>query len=119
MTDQAYAFAPLQTQTVSLSVGAASTNVALPAAVIAAIKAGAAPQLQIYNAGPNVAFVNVGAAGLVALVPNGATPGDFPVPPNPYPTVITVIAGQNDAVLAAICPSGGTATLYISPGTGI
>ena len=78
MTDQSYAFAPLQTQTVSLSATSTSSTVALPAATIAALKSGAAPQLQIYNAGPNVAFINIGAGGLTALVPAGATPGDYP-----------------------------------------
>ena len=67
------------------------------------------PNCQIYNAGPNLAFMRWGVSTQTAV----AT--DTPIPVG---AILNFFKGQSDT-FAAICASGQTATIYITPGAGV
>jgi hypothetical protein len=100
-------FTPQWADTVSLSATAVSGRVALSGEQI--------DQVEISNDGPDAVFVTFGNSSIDATVPNGATGGSYPV-----------LAGQSKMVspaansthAAAICASGKTATVWLSPGRG-
>lgn len=79
---------------------------------------GGAPQVLIYNAGPDIVYVELGGTSVTATVPTSAGTGSMPVP-----AYFTVPAFTRDPLthtsVAAICESGQTATVYISVGTGV
>lgn len=120
------AFAPTPTQTIAVTVGTASAATALPAALAAAFAAGAAPQCQLYNAGTVPVFVNFGnLPGVTATVPvpNGAI-GDTPIAPGATLALTLNVSAQANfattpALYVAAVTASGSATLYITPGTGI
>lgn len=62
----------------------------------------------------NVAFVEFGTSTVVAVVPNGATPGSMPILPG-QTRGITVSLDVTHA--AAIC-SAGTPLVFFTPGDG-
>ncbi len=76
-----------------------------------------ATNIILFNAGPNTAFVNIGAAGTVATAPTTAGTGGIPVPLGFYGMTISR-SPSKDVVISAICASTETATLYYSVGTG-
>ena len=77
-----------------------------------------APQVAIYNAGPDMVYVALGGSSVTATVPDATGAGSLPVPP--YFTVPTFTRGPTTQTnVAAICESGQTATVYISVGTGV
>lgn len=116
MSNAVVAFAPLPRTTISLPYTASSARVQLPAAVVAAIAGGACPQYQVLNAGTGPVFVNDGDVTVVAVLPNGATPGDTGIAAGV--AQILSFANGNPGYIAAIAPAAGTGTLYISFGTG-
>lgn len=72
------------------------------------------PQLQVANAGPDTAFV---AWGLVTELPSGtitATTTDYPVLAGS-----TVVLTKGAADLVAVVTGSGTATVYLTPGSGV
>lgn len=87
----------------------ASTSTALP---------GQGNTLRVYNEGPNVAFISVGAGTQTATLPNAtATATSTPVGPG-EDCSFTI---PNDAVynISAICRAAGTATLDVQVGEGV
>lgn len=117
-------FGTVGLNTVSLSATSTSSNVALSKAGetgAAGSSVGGGPQqVQIRNAGPNDAFVEFGTTGgassVAALVPNGATPGSYPV--GAGATVVVSVPGLRAKFAAAICLATQTATLYFTLGSG-
>ena len=106
-------FAPAlagQATTVSLAATQASGNVQL------ASTGTGQSQVEIQNKGPGWAYVAFGKDNSVAAtVPNGATAGSYPVGPGQSKLVSV---GTNALFMAAICDSGGTATLFATIGYG-
>lgn len=109
------AFEHLAAQTVSIPATTTSASVNFTAVAVLAIASGQRPQMQIYNAGTVAIFIRTSAGPSTALVPNGATPGDYPVAPG---AVVVVTLGGNPDTVSAICASG-TATVYCTPGCGL
>lgn len=72
-------------------------------------------QFQLYNSGANPVFVAFGVTAPTALVPSGATPGDYPVAPG---AVVVVTVEGNPQFVAAIAAVANTAPLYVTPGDG-
>lgn len=70
---------------------------------------GTCPQVQFYNAGPSVAFVRFGKEAQTAVATT-----DAPIPPG---AVLNYTKGD-DTHGAIVCATGGTATVYVTPGTG-
>jgi hypothetical protein len=121
-------FAPIlgpNASTVSIAATGTTGNVALPVAPTTGYGAaganpsgaGAAQQYAVWNTGSTYAFVAFGGSAVAATVPNGATPGSFPIAPSTAgrPTVVTVQG--NPGYVAAIMASS-TGTIYICPGNG-
>jgi len=106
-----------QTSTVSLAATATTSNVLLPNKSPDGSVGGGPSQVEIYNAGSVSVFVNFGGSAVTAVLPNGATPGDYPVAPGAV--VVVTVAGARPMYAAVICPSAGTATVYFSPGDGL
>lgn len=79
---------------------------------------GGAAQVMVYNAGPNIAYVDLGDSTVAATVPTSAGTGSMPVPPY-FTTGIFTRDSINDTHVSAICESGETATVFISVGAGI
>lgn len=71
----------------------------------------------IYNAGPNLAFVKIGASTVVATVPTTAGTGGMPVPIGFY-GVTVARSPSSDTTVSAICNTGETAAVYFSVGSG-
>ncbi len=72
---------------------------------------GAATEYRVFNAGPNTAFIELGASTLVATVGNSMPIVSGAIEFFRPPATVT------DAYLSAI--SAGTSTLYITPGEGV
>jgi hypothetical protein len=70
-----------------------------------------------YNAGPDLAFVEIGNASVVATVPTSAGTGSQPVPVGYFGFTIGR-SPDSQGYVAAICGSGETATVYFSVGKG-
>jgi hypothetical protein len=94
------AFSPAAAS-VTLAATAASADVALPAT--------RSPVLLLQNAGPNTCFVQLGVGVQTALTTTG----------------LPVLSGQVMAInpggathVAGICAAAGTATLFVTAGTG-
>lgn len=111
------AFQAAPTSTVQITaVGAASTRVALTLPPQnSGVPGPAFSQFQLYNAGTLAAHVAFGGATVVAVQPNGATPGDYPVAPG---AVVVVTVAGNPTNVAAIA-SGVSGVLEITPGAGL
>src|SRR6185369_13350439 len=105
----ANAFSPQPTNTAALAV--TDTSTATPIQVKGALNN--ATQRLVYNAGPNDCFLAWDAsATLTAAIPAAGTPANgTPIPPG---AVMTLTFPPN-AYFAAVCASGKTATLYITP----
>lgn len=86
--------------TQTISVTATSQSITLPTAT---------PQIEVQNDGSSVCFVRVGAS------PQTAVTTDYPILPG-QSKIIT--CDTQAGVLAAVCGSNGTATLYVTPGWG-
>lgn len=77
-----------------------------------------AMQVELYNAGPNDAFVTFGDLTVVAVLPATST-GSYPIGAGQCklitfpPSVAAQITN-----MAAICASAQTATIFASPGAG-
>lgn len=69
----------------------------------------------VENIGPSRCFVKGGDATVEATVPSTSAAGGMPLPVG---TVQSLRFGDA-TYLAAICDTGGTATLYITPGEGV
>ena len=96
------------------STGTTSITSAVTTARVALVPSGQ-HQMAVYNSdASNVAFVEFGDSTVVAVVPNGATPGSMPIGPG-QTRGITVGLGVTHA--ASIC-SAGTPIVYFTPGDG-
>jgi hypothetical protein len=75
-------------------------------------------QVEIYNAGPNDAFVCFGDVTVIATLPSTST-GSYPIGAGQC-KVITFRADLVNSLtnMAAICASTQTATIWASPGYG-
>lgn len=74
-------------------------------------------QAILYNAGPDIAFIDFGGSGVVAQVPNNTTTtGSLTLPPL-FTQVIYTRDTATDTYAAAICASG-SAAVYIDIGNG-
>ena len=69
--------------------------------------------IQLFNAGPDIVHVRLGATSPTASLPSGSTVGDMPIPVGGW----VVIPAGDAQYVAGICPTS-TATLYITPGRG-
>lgn len=93
-----------------------TTSLAVTATTGARVLASSgAASVVLTNIGPSDCFGRFGASDVTATVPSGATAGGFPVLAGSQ-TVLKADSG--DTHLALICASGGTATVYISCGSG-
>lgn len=97
-------FAPRKDQTKTLSAGTTTANVQ----VLDNATSSSNWNAYIYNAGTVAAYISWGGASVTASTSNG-----LPIPPGTF-QVLTL----NGAYIAAITASG-TATLYITEGSGI
>lgn len=100
-------FAPYDLGTTSLAVTATTGNRVL---------AQRGEAITLTNVGPSMVFARFGDASVTATVPSGATAGGFPVMAG---TQTVVRSDFGDTHLALICDAGGTATVYISAGSGV
>jgi hypothetical protein len=100
-------FQPSDLGTTSLAVTSATGNRVLASAGAASVV--------LTNIGPSDCFGRFGNFAVEATVPSGATAGGFPVLAG---SQTTVRPDTGDTHLALICASGGTATVYISTGSG-
>lgn len=98
-------FTPKTVGTVGITNSTSSANVAL-------VPLGA-NQVRVKNIdATNSAFVAFGASGVAATVPNGATPGSFPVGPGE-----SIIVSISPAVThAASIAAAGTPIVYFTSG---
>ena len=103
---------PIDAPTVRLSATASTSRVALPTAAAGAVH----ENVRIVNHGPYAAFVNAGDSGVNAALPTG-TPAQDNTPLLPGSDVVFSLPGGVTHI-AAICASGGTATLDISTAEG-
>ena len=112
--------------TVSLAATNSSGNVALPIAPAQGAygASGANPaasnastQFACINTGSTWMFVAFGGSAVAATVPNGATPGSYPVAPTASYGITTISVPGNPTYVAAIMASS-TGTLYCTPGAG-
>ena len=78
---------------------------------------GVGTNVMVYNAGPDIAYVKLGASGGSVTVPTTAGTGGTPVPVGFYGLTISRDA-NNDTTAYAICESGGTAIVYFTVGNG-
>lgn len=66
--------------------------------------------VELYNAGPNIVFINTAALGVTATVTTS------------YPVAVgqckTIKMHMGDTGINAVCAAAGTATLYVSRGNG-
>lgn len=77
------------------------------------------PTIRIFNAGDGIVFIEKGGSSVTATIPtDGGSAGSMPIAPG-RETGITITPIEGVTHIAAICPSGETATLYITPGNGI
>lgn len=97
------AFTPLNSATQKISATQTNTGIAF------SVPGGAADCVRIYNAGPNTVFVNL-TQGVAA---DAAT--DMPV----APTTVELFNKGLSTTFNAICATGETATVYVTPGEGI
>lgn len=97
-------FNPSGNNTVNIASTSTSGSVTLKDPI-----AGNSPNVQIYNAGPNLAFARWGVGAQTAVA---AT--DVPIPAG---AVVNFYKGAADT-FAAICAAAQTATVYFTPGTG-
>jgi len=98
-------FNPSGNNTVSISGSSTSGSATLTNPI-----AGNSPNVRIYNAGPNTAFVRWGIGTQTAIA---AT--DIPIPAG---AIENFFKGQSDT-FAAICAATQTATIYFTPGSGV
>ena len=94
--------------TATLAVTASSGRVA--------INLNGAPQVELYNQGPNDCFVAFGDVTVVATVPSGSS-GSYPVAAGTV-KIVTILNPNSITNMAAICASTQTAALFASPGVG-
>lgn len=70
--------------------------------------------VRVANLGAKTAFVRFGPSDVTAAIPSGATKGDVALPAG----AVEIFSTQQP-YLAAICATGETTTLYITPGEGM
>lgn len=92
-------FQPDVGSTVTLAVTTASASASMPLQ---------SESFYLYNAGSGLAFVRWGKGAQTATV------NDLPIPSGSIQT----FGKEGCDTFAAICATGGTATLYIAPGEG-
>lgn len=97
-------FNPSGNNTVSISGTSTSGSATLTNPI-----AGNSPNVQIYNAGPNLAFARWGVGPQTAVA---AT--DVPIPAG---AILNFYKGYSDT-FAVICASAQTAIVYFTPGAG-
>jgi hypothetical protein len=97
-------FAPKRGETVNIAATATSASVTL------SDSATNSSNMRVYNAGPSTVFLRVGVAAQTA-----SATADMPIPAG---GVENFYKGKADTV-AAVCASGGTATVYLTPGEGV
>ncbi len=91
-----------------------STSTTTPVQVKDGIKN--ATERMFYNAGPNDCWMAWGASNVAAVIP---TLADTAATGIAIPAGAVIVLGiPPDAYFAAICASGQTASLYITPGEG-
>ena len=79
---------------------------------------GVGTNVMVYNAGPDLAFVKVGASSGSVTVPGTDGTGGTPVPPGFFG--MTISRDPNaDTTAYAICNTGEKATVYFTVGNGI
>ena len=95
------------------SKGGAATTTAISAtstATVAAISVTPVPNVRIYNSGTGICFVAFGPTGSVAAAVSTGIP---------IKGGATVILGcLRQTGISVICPSGGSGTVYVTPGEG-
>lgn len=107
----ANAFSPQPTNSAALAVTDVST--ATPIQVKGSLNN--ATQRLLYNAGPNDCWLAWGKTAPTAVVPTAGSPANgIAIPAG----AVMVLSFPPDAYFAAICASGKTASLYLSPGEG-
>ncbi len=107
----ANAFSPQPTSTAALDV--TDTSTATPIQVKGALNN--ATQRLLYNEGPYDCFLAHGAADVVAAIAVAGTPANgIPVPTG----AVMTLSFPPNTYFAAVCKSGKTAKLYITPGEG-
>lgn len=75
------------------------------------------PQYRVYNQGPNDVFIAKSvSASVLAAIPIDGTPANGMCIPNGGVEVFSVTP---NCYFSAICATGQTATLYITPGDGL
>jgi len=104
-------FSPIHGATIAIAASSAgSAAAAFPAGVLP----GGAYQVRVHNAGASTAFVDFGAADVVA-----GTGDDLPIPAGAVEVLTVVSTEQNRVTHAAAITASGTATVYFTPGAGI
>ena len=101
--------ATANTKTVAAT-ASALTAVALPT--------GAGNQVRIVNEGPNICFVALGAAGVLATLPTTGGGVTTCTPVLAGEDVILTRSPTVDINISTICRASGTATLTVSVGEG-
>jgi hypothetical protein len=105
MSANTFTFSPILGDTATLAVTQTTGSVAM--VVPAAVPLGAL-NVRIYNAGANVAFIQMGSSSVVA------TTAKMPIPPG----AVEVFSLAGNTHIAAICAGGLTTTLYFTAGHG-
>lgn len=77
---------------------------------------GVGTNVLVYNAGPDLAFVKVGASGGTVLAANALGTGGIPVPVGFYGLTISRDANTDNAAYAIT--ASGTASVYFTIGNG-
>lgn len=78
---------------------------------------GVGTNVMVYNEGPDLAFVKLGASGGSVTVPSTTGTGGTPVPVGFFGLTISRDANV-DTTCYAICKTGETATVYFTVGNG-
>lgn len=92
-------FQPMPGKSTSISATGTTASATVPAE---------APQLRVFNLGPSTIFVRWGVGAQTAVATDMAIPAG----------VVEMFHKGNADTVAAICGSGGTATVYLTPGVG-
>lgn len=100
-------FSPISLGTVTLTVGASSTRVAL-------VKGGQPLQVMVQSLAANaIAYIEFGGSTVAATIPAGAVGGGTPILPG---TISMFTVGADSTNIACIGTAG---TLYVTTGYGV